>query len=204
MIAAVVLWIRSGWLIDSCCWGHKGLLCVECLTPRAGQFETRANLNPDSDSPLRLQSVRFDRAGWTPDKSDTTPTTWYLPQGRIFGSENGAFDCARVKIIKGPPMADMLSGRAAIPTIAPPSAPTGLIVRVPFLLVTLVLASPFALISTKRITRLLRKRSRRKRGRCSACGYDLRAHKSGDRCPECGTPIPAKDTKMISPERSDP
>ena len=28
-------------------------------------------------------------------------------------------------------------------------------------------------------------------GLCPTCSYDLRAHKPGDKCPECGTPIPA-------------
>jgi hypothetical protein len=36
---------------------------------------------------------------------------------------------------------------------------------------------------------------RRKRtpfpGLCPMCSYDLRAHKPGDRCPECGTAVPA-------------
>jgi hypothetical protein len=26
-------------------------------------------------------------------------------------------------------------------------------------------------------------------GRCAVCGYDLRAHRWGDRCPECGTEV---------------
>jgi hypothetical protein len=29
-------------------------------------------------------------------------------------------------------------------------------------------------------------RARRKPGHCAECGYDLRAHKPGERCPECG------------------
>ena len=32
----------------------------------------------------------------------------------------------------------------------------------------------------------IRNRRRRLRGKCLACGYDLRAHNAGDRCPECG------------------
>ena len=32
-------------------------------------------------------------------------------------------------------------------------------------------------------------RRRRRDGRCRACGYDVRAHAKGDRCPECGTAV---------------
>jgi hypothetical protein len=33
---------------------------------------------------------------------------------------------------------------------------------------------------------------RRSHGLCEKCGYDLRAHQPGQKCPECGTTIPDK------------
>jgi hypothetical protein len=37
-----------------------------------------------------------------------------------------------------------------------------------------------------------RRRFRLARGLCTACGYDLRVHKPGDKCPECGTVMTAR------------
>lgn len=39
------------------------------------------------------------------------------------------------------------------------------------------------------VVRAERSRCRIRRGMCVRCGYDLRAHKPGDKCPECGTPV---------------
>jgi hypothetical protein len=36
-------------------------------------------------------------------------------------------------------------------------------------------------------------------GCCLRCGYDLRAHRPGQRCPECGTPIPLDKTRDRPP-----
>jgi len=33
-------------------------------------------------------------------------------------------------------------------------------------------------------------------GLCTNCSYDLRAHRAGDKCPECGSPVPAIGQKV--------
>ncbi|MCL2639393.1 MAG: hypothetical protein FWD53_00960 [Phycisphaerales bacterium] len=45
---------------------------------------------------------------------------------------------------------------------------------------------------------------RQKNNLCLHCGYDLRAHRPGDKCPECGTQIPQPNPAIIGNERSRP
>ena len=48
-----------------------------------------------------------------------------------------------------------------------------------------------------------RRHKRAARGLCQSCGYDLRVHRAGDKCPECGTPIPPRPDIITGP-RSNP
>ena len=43
------------------------------------------------------------------------------------------------------------------------------------------------------------RRRRSRRNCCLECGYDLRAHKPGDRCPECGTVVPPQPDSLGGP-----
>jgi hypothetical protein len=87
-----------------------------------------------------------------------------------------------------------------------PDANAGSLVRdqhkiaAPYWAISALLASP-SLVLRKRWQKW-RESRRRGQGLCLACGYDLRA--SEDRCPECGTIIPAKEShsKTFIPTRT--
>lgn len=63
-------------------------------------------------------------------------------------------------------------------------------VTLPYWFLLLITALPPALW----IVRLLRRRPDLDSKLCPKCRYDLRTHNPGDKCPECGTPVPDKGT----------
>jgi hypothetical protein len=53
-------------------------------------------------------------------------------------------------------------------------------------LVVAVSLLPLACLASGAMLRSRKRRSRRRRGLCAACGYDLRGNPSAKACPECG------------------
>jgi hypothetical protein len=60
--------------------------------------------------------------------------------------------------------------------------------RIPFGTIIAPLAALPVIVGLGRLTANLRRRTRRRAGRCPACGYDLQGA-PGLRCPECGAPV---------------
>jgi hypothetical protein len=67
-------------------------------------------------------------------------------------------------------------------------------IKLPLWLIAL-LAAIYPLIQLRS---WFRKRREMRQGLCGRCVYDLRAHQSGARCPECGTPV-GSTSSLISP-----
>jgi len=68
-------------------------------------------------------------------------------------------------------------------------------IHLPYVPLIALLASSAILIHWRRQTLKLRRQNRQ--GLCPTCSYDLRAHHTGQRCPECGTPISCHPPKSL-------
>ena len=72
-----------------------------------------------------------------------------------------------------------------------PEHPLG-IARLALRLVTFFASAVAIAIGTIVALRMARETIRLRKGLCLKCGYDLRAQSGGDRCPECGSSVPAR------------
>ena len=96
---------------------------------------------------------------------------------------------ARAAFVCALPIALGLTALEAIDGSLGPEHPLSLIRLTLRLTVFFACAVCFAIAGTGTF-RAWRWRTRLLKGLCLKCGYDLRAHTGGDRCPECGSPLP--------------
>jgi len=54
----------------------------------------------------------------------------------------------------------------------------------------------FAVLPAIKVWATMKRRGHTRRGECLNCGYDLRAHKLGERCPECGIIVSRKTSPL--------
>jgi hypothetical protein len=67
-----------------------------------------------------------------------------------------------------------------------------------------ILIPPLCVFPAIWAIRVMRRRRDAAAGLCPNCFYDLRAHKPGDKCPECGTPVPARPDTRVSGAQTPP
>jgi hypothetical protein len=163
-VAVCVLWVRSYWFIDAFNRHRIGPGDPPSFVRRDALYTEAGGIGFNS-----LWHVDPAMQGWAWPRHDTP---WrYVHERRV----------------EGTPIRPKWSwlGFARFDWGNPPG--TGLRgFRIPLWLLALLfgaLATPWLMRASGR----LRARGRRRSGLCAACGYDLRAHGGGERCPECGS-----------------
>ena len=178
-LATAVMWVRSYWVVDAWMWQNSSIEgdCVTLhtfgFTPLAGVFlfyYSRA----ESTSSHEVEGIRT-----------SPPDRFALFHSQSFRVGPLGFQLTGFYYRSGFSSGLTLHGND------PAWAPLNKELSVPaWALLFCWALTPMA--SFRGFAKRLRARKRLASGRCAACGYDLRAHQPGDRCPECATPVPAK------------
>jgi hypothetical protein len=181
-LALGALTLRSFWAVDSIYYyqgvprkpplGWSYSTVFRCSSDRGiFYYSIDHECGPQHPREFRLQTAdRFPRPG-----------EFRTPSGKPSSSRNfGILTCARLDGIPGisssldPRLARLLAEHYSVPAWFP-----------------LGLSALASLLLFFPARRAWPTTARRRAGLCLTCGYDLRAHQPGDKCPECATIKPA-------------
>ena len=168
-VAVCVLWVRSKWVRDQAWRGEPESDAVAVVGCANGTLYVATVCPWTSVGPWRLESepIGGERG---------VGMGWPFPHARGFALPGvRAFRGRGQLYLHGPRATDVRQTGLAPATM----------VYVSMWLPAAVTAASPALVVTRRVRGSVRRRRRRSRGLCLACGYDVRANP--DRCPECGT-----------------
>jgi hypothetical protein len=179
-VAAVVLWVRSYWAMDSASLPVAGGSPTRCISVSQGRLLL-----------FYVRNSPTDPEQWEWRITDGLPLT----HGLVFESEAGTVDLRAfvtsvlqsADIFDAPPRATWSWRNSVVSFVA-----DGLFDRRRSRLFVLLVpmwgvVAGLAILPAVWVWRRWRARARADSGRCLVCGYDLRA--TPGRCPECGTSI---------------
>jgi hypothetical protein len=177
------LWIFSYFGYVGMNFSVKNRFFMLARTDGAGECHLVLSTNPPVGEFLRLVLYGNSMPA-IPSPTDPTVRNWYVYDTP---HELRDFEYARGRLMAAS-AADIFGHR--IPLAPPPGSPAVVSLRAPFWALTLAMALIPAVVASRRAVRGVREAQRARHGLCLQCGYNLRAHKPGDKCPECGMVIP--------------
>jgi hypothetical protein len=158
-VATAVLWVRSARHYDEAVRSGAGSDVTIISARHRLLASLRTRVPTDPNPSWRFDTRPFIGDGFGWDFEQDGFDRWYERLGFIYDHRGGAGS-------------------------GPPNVASARLLMVPHWFLVVLAALPALAWATARLRRIRRTR----RGRCPACGYDLRA--SPERCPECGA-VPA-------------
>jgi hypothetical protein len=172
----VALWVRSRYVLDELSFAD-----ADGRTFAAVSFQGGVHVARSGDQAAR-RALEWD-ASSIPDDCDWSAV---YRRGQVdwqwmgFARLSGTTFIVPTTLTAAAAPGRTFGGTATVPLVPWLMAPPYVSYVVPYWSMILLLAPPLALAPVGQMKR----RWRRRRGRCERCGYDLRA--SAGRCPECG------------------
>jgi len=202
-LAAIFLCLRSYWTTDSWIFfgrsvdtsfvtGRKGGLISEQGRLTFWLWSTTAQLRSPADTARLDPPDSPDHFAHVTERTADYPTitwwdkTWLRSIGFLYRNDLQNFSIAVDNRHTRPSSIEMELGLWSLTDPALPVHRRIIEVGIPTpLLALLLIAWP-----AWHLYRAATRRRHRRQGLCPTCSYDLRAHHPGQKCPECGTPIP--------------